>query len=311
MRSRARNPSERSVTSPSNEHGLPSIASPRRRAERADRPRVASARGVSSVGRGGSGDQPHHVIDAGAEHPAVHDDEQHQRAESSAAPRRHGVGRAHEPVDEVGLAADLGRVPAREHRDEPATGSSTAANQCTARDRRGLPRTSSTRPVHAGQDHQHTDADHDAERQNGTITDRTIGRREVLEPGITTAPRRGENQAAEVRNSDLEDALLGAIPATRTRSAAPARATVSQCASIAAIFAGWCSTVLSPCRSPTTTCSGTTMLANHDRDRQHQRSRASSNGPSADSAPLRPRRRSTCSSTPRASCARSDTGTRD
>src|SRR5438105_2391348 len=49
------------------------------------------------------------------------------------------------------------------------------------------------------------------------------------------------------------------LMSAKSTSGAPSR--VSHSASIAAIFAGWCSSVLSPCRSPTTICSGTSTAA--------------------------------------------------
>ena len=54
--------------------------------------------------------------------------------------------------------------------------------------------------------------------------------------------------------------------ASRTAPAAR-RARVSQSASIAAIFAGWCSSVLRPCRSPTRICIGTSTAASRARRR--------------------------------------------
>src|SRR5581483_9405947 len=59
------------------------------------------------------------VIDAGAEHDAVDEDEENDRGEHAAArDRRGGVGGAQDAVNGPGLAADLSGEPAGENGEE-------------------------------------------------------------------------------------------------------------------------------------------------------------------------------------------------
>ena len=74
-----------------------------------------------------------------------------------------------------------------------------------------------------------------------------------------------QDQARALRNLDRE-VVAPASPRWAPRTAPAARRfPVFQIASIAAIFAGWCSSVLSPCRSPTTTCSRREHRGDDDR----------------------------------------------
>ena len=70
-----------------------------------------------------------------------------------------------------------------------------------------------------------------------------------------------------VRMSDAALGMLSAKSLRRSASLMTAKSTsgaprsVCHSASMAAILAGWCASVLSPCRSPTTICSGTSTAA--------------------------------------------------
>ena len=70
-----------------------------------------------------------------------------------------------------------------------------------------------------------------------------------------------EDQAARVRNLDREVVALRPSRSGSRRARAACSRSVFQSASIAAIFAGWCSSVFRPCWSPTKICTGASIAA--------------------------------------------------
>ena len=170
---------------------------------------------------------------------------------------RGGIGGAQDAVRDPGLAAGLGGLPAGQNGDEArAARRASRAAGTSARSNSRL-RHHSQAPISPSAISDQADADHDAGRRRRPA--RPAGARrggKSLRPANAPVPVSGSGQARQVRDGDLGAvASRRARRASRTAPGPPARR-LSQCASMAAIFAGWYCRVLRPCWSPSSSCSG-------------------------------------------------------
>ena len=183
----------------------------------------------------------HHQRDARGEHDEVDDGVggERERDVRAGQRRRHRIGGAQEPVDRPGLAADLGRRPAREdgekaeRRGERAERGGTSARRTASSLKRShqlMTTASIMRP-------QTADHDAEAEERDG---DRQRGPRRESPSG--PAPSRSRSwvrmRLPSVRDRNLVMVRRGRVVGNGEHDSAGARLPVFQIASIAASLAG-------------------------------------------------------------------------
>ena len=165
---------------------------------------------------------------------------------------------AQDAGDQPGLAPDLGHDPSGERRDPAGEGErrrrSTAASAAARRSWR-----SSQAPRQASASISMPMRDHDAEREEHR-RDRRRVRRERVEALHLAVRVVRQDQARRLGNLDRE-IVAPRLRVGHANSTSGTPRSVFQIASIAAIFAGWCSSVFSPCWSPTKICSGASTAA--------------------------------------------------
>ncbi len=120
---------------------------------------------------------------------------------------RHGIGRAQDAVDGPGLAPDLGHEPSRQHRHEAERPDPGKEAQVPARGEKPAHQKEHAADQPRG-DHDHADADHDPEGEEGDDRVRALVRREGFQPAHLAVPFMRQDQAAERRDGELETVLL-------------------------------------------------------------------------------------------------------
>ena len=194
----------------------------------------------------------------------IDDDEQHQRREHRRGRhRRGGVGGAQDALHHPGLAAALGHHPAGDDRDE--AGPPGCARRCadTSASRTACRATSSHAPISAAAIMKKPIAEHDAEGEEHGLHRRAVLRRHVLEPDDQAVEPVREDQRAGVRDRQRPVGSFSAFSSGQAKMWKSTGLSLSQCASMAAILIGWCLSVLSPCWSPISSCSGARIGEQH------------------------------------------------
>ena len=143
--------------------------------------------------------------DIGHEQPGVH--HQVQRERNRDGRRRHGrghIGGANQPVDDIGLAPDLGHVPAGDRRDPAGERHPRQQPQQPARQAPGTPAGTPAEP-HAdpgGGEHQHPHADHDPKGEKDR-RDRRMAVLELVQALDLAVDAVGEDEACQARDRNL------------------------------------------------------------------------------------------------------------
>ena len=182
---------------------------------------------------------------------AIDEHEERERGcDLAGGHRQDGVGRPQDTGRDPGLAVDFGGDPAGEQGEEAERPGEAERAQIEA-----ILEQPAADPAHAAptgdRDHQKPDPDHDPEAEEDRQHRRPLVFGELVETRIAAAPFVHEDQPAKIGHRELEPVRLRLLVGDAEQHQG-ARFLPFQCPSIAAILAGWCSSVLRPYRSPST-----------------------------------------------------------